>query len=179
VYWYKNEGNYPSSIRLRVDGKWQSFPMNSSQLLTKAKRAGEIDVFVGIDTSNIVKVDTVMRRNSIKRTGTKQQDYRQALTAAGYDWTGKDADHVRDLAFEGKDDFDNLWPLNSKINRWAFTGEWYRGYGIEYKDKDNPQQVNNATLYTLRDKYFRVIGFDTQPLKLGGKTDKWPSPDKP
>ncbi len=179
VNWYKHENNYPGSIKLTVDGKSQSFPINSPQLLTRAKKAGDVDIFVGIDMNNIVKEGTVMKRKSTKRSGTKQDDYRKALKAAGFDWTGKDADHVRDLAFEGKDDFDNLWPLDSKINRWAYTGDWYRTYGIEYRDQANPQQANSGTLYTLRDKYFRVIGFATEPLKLGGKTDKWRSPDTP
>jgi hypothetical protein len=176
VHWYKQEGNYPKKIKLTIDGKSQDVAMDSTHTIKLRKT----DVRVGIDMSNLVKVDTVMKRNSQhKRSGTRQADFREALKSAGYDWTGKDADHVRDLAFEGKDSFDNLWPLDADRNRWAYTERWYKDYGVEYRDSANPRKAKVGTVYDLRDKYFQVIGFRQAPLPLGGKTDKWKSPDKP
>jgi Domain of unknown function (DUF4157) len=179
VNWYKQVSNYPKQITLQVDGAAKKFAMNSPELLNLSKRAGALSVFVGIDMTNVVGVGTLMQRKSTPRSGTKQDDYRKALKSAGFDWTGKDADHVRDLAFGGADDFDNLWPLDSKVNRWAYTGEWYMKYTVEYRDRKNLRQANEGTLYALRDLWFQVVGFKTTPAKMGGKTAEWKSPDKP
>jgi Domain of unknown function (DUF4157) len=49
--------------------------------------------------------------------GPKKAWFRRRLEAAGYDWAGMDADHVQDIMWNGPDEYENMWPLNEKINR--------------------------------------------------------------
>ena len=179
VHWYKHKGNYPKQISLTMDGKTQKFSMDSSETVELQKKSGTEQIQVGIDMKNLIEIGDVIKRNSKhSRSGTKQANYRQALERHDYQWGNKDADHVKDLGFEGKDDYDNLWPLDSNVNRWAYTGKWYRNYGIEYRDEKNPRQSLTSTLYRLVGKFFKVIGFKTRPRVLGGRTNKWKSPKK-
>ena len=48
--------------------------------------------------------------------GDGADDFREVLLGYGFDWTGLQADHVQDLEWEGKDIFDNLWPMDSSAN---------------------------------------------------------------
>jgi hypothetical protein len=41
----------------------------------------------------------------------------ERLDEHGFDWRGWSPDHVFDLAWGGDNDFHNLWPLNSEVNR--------------------------------------------------------------
>jgi hypothetical protein len=123
-------------------------------------------VQIGVNSNYFITTGKKLLRKSAAR-GSKQQQFRDALEGAGYDWTGRDADHVRDLAFEGPDAFDNLWPLDSNRNRWAYTEQWYKDYGIEYKDNSGTKKT--GTLYNLGGKYLQVIGFATRPRALGGR----------
>ena len=173
IRWYKEPGNYAKNIKLRVDGKnYTDFPINSPHLLTRKKRnVGDVDIFVGIDTKNMVKINDVLVRKSTSRTGTKQDDYRKALREAGFDWTGRDADHVLDLGFAGADDFENLWPLEFNRNRWAFTERWYKQYYVEYKDPAHPREAQVGSLFGLKGKYFKVKKYSQELPKLGGRSN--------
>jgi hypothetical protein len=183
VHWYKHKGNYPPQITLTVDGQAKRFPMDSAETIELQKKNGTETVRVGIEMRYLIEEGDKLKRGSTKRSGTKQDNYREALKQAGYQGFhkggNKDADHVQDLAFQGKDDYDNLWPLDRNVNRHAYTEKWYLDYGIEYRDSENPKRSLTSTLYRLVGKFFKVIGFETRPRVLGGRTNKWKSPEKP
>jgi hypothetical protein len=185
VDWYKHEGNYKETIKLNVAGESREVSRYSKAIIPLKMENGSVrDVQIGINADNMIKKDTVLERKSEhRRSGTKQKHFRDALRQAGFNWdrpNKKDADHVRDLAFRGKDDFDNLWPLDSKTNQWAYTGKWYTNYGVEYRDSENPHKSKIGTLYNLTGKYFKVIGTRTDlPKGVRGRTKDWKSPDKP
>jgi hypothetical protein len=45
----------------------------------------------------------------------EQQRIRRVLAEAGFDWSGRDADHVQEATLSGPDAFENLWPLAENI----------------------------------------------------------------
>jgi hypothetical protein len=178
VHWYKHVGNYRSMLRLRIGSVVEEVPMSSERTIDFE---GE-SVRIGVNSSFLIeKGDVIKRHSKNKRSGTKQDRYRRALKSVSFDWgRDLDADHVLDLGFEGKDDYDNLYPLNSDVNRHAYTGKWYLDYAIEYRDRANPHQSQMTTLYRANGMHFKVVGFRTGlPKGVGGRTDQWTSPDKP
>jgi Domain of unknown function (DUF4157) len=178
IHFYKEAGNYPKRIRLRVGGVLDEFAMTTDRTIDWRRAKSVVKVRVGVDDANIVKKDRLLERKSLNRRTGKQADYRDALKAAGFDWSpgGRhlDADHVLDLGFAGKDAFDNLWPLDARVNRHAYTGRWYMDYGIVYLDPAKPAETQESTLYRLVGKWFKVIGFDTTPKRPGGRDPRKP-----
>lgn len=174
IHWYKNPSWYPGHtkpLKLTIGGTPTDFSMTSTP--TPVTLAGGTVVTIGVDAANIVSEGSVIKRNSKHTRDTTQTDaLKAALKAAGYSaWSDKDIDHVTDLAFEGTNKFSNLWPLNRDKNRHAFSGMWYRNYGIQYLDRTKPNVLKTGTLYTLQGKWFKVLkGYETRPRVLGGRT---------
>jgi hypothetical protein len=175
IYWYKDPSWYPGYGRpldLTIDGKKQAFTMTSSATVTL--KSGDT-VTIGVNPANIVKPGTKLKRHSQHARDYGQVDrLKKALKTAGYTaWENKDIDHVTDLAFRGTNKYSNLWPLNKEKNRHAFSGMWYRNYGIEYLDKANSKKSRVSTLYKLQHKWFTILdSYKTQPRKLGGRSGK-------
>lgn len=174
INFYKEPGNYPKRLNIRggsID-RDSATPSNPFKIEVKDAKTKTLkfEVAVGLDQSNFIKKGDKLLRKSTTRSETKQKEFREALLSIGFDLTGFDADHVKDLAFQGKDDFDNLWPLNYGVNRHAFLGKWYSGHRVEYRDTSDTKRSKTGTLYELRGKYFKVVGFKKDPPKgYGGK----------
>jgi hypothetical protein len=122
---------------------------------------------VGVTAKNMVeKYKDLTRRVAAPRV--REEQYYAALKAHGYDMATRtpreSPDHVTDLGMSGPDAFENLWPLDSKINAIGFG--WTRDYQIEYI-KDG--QIQTTNLHNLIGKTFRVMGFDKKPKMPGGK----------
>lgn len=162
IFWYKDKSDYPSSIDLTISGKTKSVKMNdTSTVINHNSRR----VQVGVSPINMVdKYDDLLRRAEPRERTMNQ--YMSALKAHGYDMAAKkeSPDHVTDLAMNGPDDFDNLWPLDTDINEIGFG--WMRDYQIEYL-KDG--RINSSNIMSLLGKTFRVMGFDKKPTMPGGK----------
>ena len=174
IYWYKDPSWYPGSsspLKLTIDGKPQDFWMTKSSAEVTLKDGATVKI--GVDQARLVTPGTTLKRHSKHDRDYSQTDkLKDALKTAGYsDWVRKDIDHVTDLAFEGTNSFSNLWPLDSGKNRWAYTGRWYKQYGIEYLDKKTPGTSKVSTLYKLQHKWFRTLkGYRTTPETIGGRT---------
>ena len=66
----------------------------------------------------------------------------------------EDADHVLDLGFEGGDEYDNMWPLNSGINRQGFNSfPWVRIAKLDRNGKAEERQMMR-----MSHKTFKIIG---------------------
>jgi hypothetical protein len=164
IYWYKEKSDYPTSIQLIIDGKNKTVRMNDTS--TFLRHDGQ-RVMVGVTAKNMVeKYKDLTRRVAAPRV--REEQYYAALKAHGYDMATRtpreSPDHVTDLGMSGPDAFENLWPLDSKINAIGFG--WTRDYQIEYI-KDG--QIQTTNLHNLIGKTFRVMGFDKKPKMPGGK----------
>jgi Domain of unknown function (DUF4157) len=176
VRWYKGPSNYPTNLKLKLpkDSAPKNYPRNSTE---KIKYKGK-SIRIGFNQDYLInKCDTIKRGSINKRSGTIQKNYREALKMVEYGWRGnkgktQDADHVTDLGFGGYDTYENLWPLDSKLNRWAYSGDWYRSYKVEFKDETNPNKSKVKKLSELSGKYFRVVSF--KPTLPKGITGQWP-----
>jgi hypothetical protein len=114
----------------------------------------------------------LIHRSKTTRGGAAPR-FATLLTGLGYDMTGKDADHVRDLAFGGHDAYNNLWPLDRNINQRASTmGQWYSTYRLQYIDRTGakPEQKEKP-ITSLRGKTFKVIGTTYNPAPNPGGRD--------
>ena len=173
IHFYKEIGNYRKRIKLRVGTAMKDFQMIGNDSIDWPRAAKVEKVRVGVKDSNVVREGTVLRRGSKHgRTGT-QANYRKALESAAFDWEPRgqflDADHVLDIGFGGEDEYSNLWPLDARVNRHAYSGRWYMDYGIVYFDPKNPLETQESSLYRLVGKHFKVIGFQTTPKRPGGR----------
>jgi hypothetical protein len=177
IYWYKDPSWYPGAVGvgrplpLTFDDGKRDFRMTDPRGAVTLKSGAKVQV--GVDPGRIVRSGDVIKRRSARDRDFSQVDrFKAAMKKAGYsDWVKKDIDHVTDLAFEGTNAYSNLWPLDSEKNRHAFSGMWYRNYGIEYLDRKNPKKTKISTLYKLQHKWYKVLDkYRTEPLKLGGRT---------
>ena len=163
LHWYKDPGNYPQSVRLRGDHGPLRVPMTAPTAIVVNGRTR----VVGINSGNLVRTGHRLVRGTVyPRSGQPQRAFRNVLRRSEYNWTGKDADHVKDLGFGGTDSFGNLWPLNAGINRRGFI--WYWTYRISYKK--SPIKKSTVPLMFMRNKVFEVIGFRYPPPRPGGRS---------
>ncbi len=89
--------------------------------------------------------------------GENQAAFRALLKTHGYDMSarGEDADHVKDLQFEGFDDFPNLWPLKSSVNQ---RSREFLNQKVTYKDdKGNLQELELGDTKLLN-RFFKIVG---------------------
>jgi hypothetical protein len=82
-----------------------------------------------------------------------QKTFRKILSDHGYNFGGKDADHVLDLQFQGIDDYSNMWPLEESINRSALS---FLNQGVLYKAADGKTRAAPLGASELNGKYFYV-----------------------
>jgi hypothetical protein len=166
IYWYKEKSDYPPSIDLQIDGKTKAVKMNdTATFITHDSKK----VRVGVTANNMVeKYRDLTRRLAPPRVN--EEKYYSALKAHGYDMAAQkpreSPDHVTDLGMSGPDAFDNLWPLDSKINEIGFG--WMRDYQIEFLS-GGQIVTSNILSKTMVGKNFRVMGFDKKPKMPGGK----------
>ncbi|MDH5359726.1 MAG: DUF4157 domain-containing protein [Gammaproteobacteria bacterium] len=168
IQWYKAPEDYPSTISIkRHVGATQKSSVRMISNTTVQDRSGE-DRRVGIRSSSLVRQNQRLYRLKTPRNPSIVGRFRTLLNSLGYNWAGMDADHVKDLAFSGRDDPVNIWPLRGDVNKIASTvGHWYSRYRIEYIDRQNPQgpkgRITNIGNRRFTGKWFRVIGFAHSP----------------
>jgi hypothetical protein len=174
IYWYKDPSWYPGHTKplpLTIDGAKVAFSMTSSPTDVTLKDGTKVPI--GVDPANVVTPGKKLKRHSKHDRDYGQTDrLKEALKTAGHsEWVNIDIDHVTDLAFAGTNKFSNLWPLHKDKNRHAFSGQWYKHYGIEYLDKKDPKKSKVSTLYKLQHKWFVILDkYLTDPRKIGGRT---------
>jgi hypothetical protein len=166
IKWYKPKHRYKKVVLKERIRSQRNHQMSSTAVLNYG--VGK-KVRIGIDMSNLVIPGMVLTRKKSKRSGTPQKTYRNALNNCGFNWARKDADHVLDLGFGGKDDYDNLWPLVSSVNRRAYNRKYYMNYRMIIKKNDKESELRPISeLYGKRfkvDGYFKTI---PTPYPLGG-----------
>lgn len=62
------------------------------------------------------RIGKIMQLTKEER-GKKADQFKATLKDNGFDWAGFSPDHVQDLDWEGPDEFENLWPMDSDANR--------------------------------------------------------------
>ncbi len=160
ILWYKRPEDYPSL--LLSDGK------------TEVKFGEQFSVsgtIFHLDAANRPKVGWLLQKVSHNESREGQQalnrlliDNDVAVKKAGNfvkpplgDRHQFDGDHVRDLGFGGADRASNYWPLDSTINRRAFTG-YNAHYMLNYRDPTKNSHHARA-IGGLIGKWFIVKGF--------------------
>jgi len=97
------------------------------------------------------------KQRSDWRLSDPQKGFRVLMTLHGHDMSNEDADHVRDLQFLGPDDFDNMWPLDSRINQSNYE---FLNQPIKFFDtRDGTEKTVQLREWVLYGKFFRIIGF--------------------
>jgi hypothetical protein len=117
---------------------------------------GEPEYYIelGVDKRHLNDLKQPIKLNKSYRkifSSRYQNEFRILFSRHGYELSGKDADHVRDLSFGGPDDFANLWPLNDTVNRSALK---FGKQILKYKDENN--KVRAEKLYMLKNKWFKI-----------------------
>lgn len=97
------------------------------------------------------------KQRSDWRLSDPQKGFRVLMELHGHQMENEDADHVRDLQFLGPDDFDNLWPLNSRINR---SNNRFLDHRVKIFDtSDGTEKEVRLGDPIMYGKFFRIIGF--------------------
>lgn len=183
INWYKHPNDYPKKLSLRVNNNRETFFRDKPKTIN---HKGE-SVQVGADPSWWEKTkqrresDALkgpLKRVTSKRDPSKAATYREALKD-NHVWIddnsrkaqlgNEDVDHITDLSFGGKDDFENFWPLTSFINRIPFQEKWLERYKIEYKD-GNKREL--SSLKEMYGKWFIVKSYNPLPEQPGGRWRK-------
>ena len=168
--WFKSPGLYPPAIHLRggnsyflTEPDWLEVP-KSANLADIRRHAtqrsdGTYVIMVGVDVSgrNYPKLRKVWPRTRVGliRGGDAQDQFRRLLHHHGYAWDSREADHVRDLQWAGKDEYDNLWPLESAHNSAA---NQILQQPVTYQD-DAGRVVTVPLQQTPLNRYFRIVAF--------------------
>ncbi|HUL58300.1 MAG TPA: DUF4157 domain-containing protein [Anaeromyxobacteraceae bacterium] len=159
IKWYKPPGAYPPSISIKPRPGVKTRIAVDMRSNTKVKDRGGNERRVGINGTNVADDGSRLFRMSTPRGGEASR-FKNLLNSLGYNWAGKQADHVRDLAFSGVDGPSNLWPLDANINQRAYAGRWYADYRIQFIERRSGRKPRKEVLpiRDLRGKHFRVIG---------------------
>jgi hypothetical protein len=169
--WFKSPGHYPISVELQ-DGRyvftepdWVPVPKPEPGLpdpLRDVRRNAQTDehgrdvIRIGVSPGSdyYPKIGAVWPRVKVGavRGGVKQRQFRRLLEAQGFSWGPYEADHVRDLQWAGRDEYENLWPLEEAANNAAND---ILGQLVTYRDA-----TGAAHAVPLRDTplnlYFRI-----------------------
>jgi hypothetical protein len=174
INWYKPLADYPDKITLNT--RKTPYLMNSTDTISyngNTIRMGVAKKWMVLSPKDAGSKEkaTKLYRTSSSGIRTNSEIYREALKAKGYDLPKKkeDIDHVTDLGFSGPDEFENLWPLKSSVNRIAFLDAWYLRYKVGYlkSASDKTKQVN--TIGNLKGKWFVIKGYSYYPETPGGR----------
>jgi hypothetical protein len=122
---------------------------------------GELKYYVeiGLTNQNMVREGAVLNRTGSYRgifNGRYQRALRLVFERHGFPIGGLDADHVKDLQFGGPDDFINLWPLNSSINRSSLR---FADQPVSYLNDNGQLITTTLNDADLLNHFFIVDGF--------------------
>jgi Domain of unknown function (DUF4157) len=123
--WYKPESLYPGVITLGGDDfffkspKW--LPVPDDPGLAEVRRSavgGQVEIGIAPNGPYFPRAGLIRQRVRVGavRGGVKQDQFRRLLRSYGYPWDGNEADHVRDMQWQGPDEYNNLWPLPRSYN---------------------------------------------------------------
>jgi hypothetical protein len=156
IFWYKNPSDssqYEPEIALeRPDKTMFSVKMSGR---TPIEYEGSTYT-LGVNSNYRVEVGSRFKRSFVgERSTPKARLFREILEAYKYKFAGTEIDHVRDLAFSGPDEINNLWPLEDTTNKigFGFTGLYY----VKYRGSEGPQ-IRNLNYRDLDGKWFCVVG---------------------
>jgi hypothetical protein len=155
ITWYKPWSAYqPFTIDVR--GTSQTYTAGSRKDLDVGGMFADLDTIggklkIGVAAENRPAVDKTLKRvaASARPLGTADR-FVQVLATFGFSWSGRNADHVRDLGLGGVDDVQNLWPLDAATNR---AGNRIYDQWVWVKDGDD---VKVSQLGRLDNLWFRI-----------------------
>jgi hypothetical protein len=151
VVWYKRKEDYRDINLGRPDENGKThFTFPKGPYLVAAD---DTEYDLSSDDPDPLRKGQTFKNNHLYNGRGVQQKIRATLTAYGFNHTGLDGDHIQDLGFGGKDEEDNIWPLDEKINRRPWTG-WRGLYGINYRNKQH--EGKTGTIASLAGKYFKI-----------------------
>lgn len=151
IEWFKPWSAYPNKIVLPGNvGQKEFFRDQSAAFDAKDSRK------IGVKSSNKPTTGKKLQRKK-KEKRKEEASFYGILSRRGYKWDKENtnADHVHDLGFDGKDDFENLWPLDAGAN--SNANRVYR-QRVPYREGG---EVKVGTVYSLEEKWFEI--------KKGGK----------
>jgi hypothetical protein len=130
ITWFKPLAAYPDPITLTDSlGTPHDYEMTTPGQFVEP--GSEIGISSGYLPDYGKKVRLMAVVEDIDR-GPGVSRFRRLLRRHGFNLTGYDIDHVQDVAWDGLDDPDNLWPLRSSTNRSA--GSKFRAMRITYSN---------------------------------------------
>jgi Domain of unknown function (DUF4157) len=130
ITWFKPLAAYPDPISLTDwRGEVRDYKMTRpGQIVEPGRPIGVSRAYLPRYGKNVQLMKVI---EDIDR-GPGVDRFQALLDRHGFDRTGYDIDHVQDLAWDGYDDPDNLWPLDSSINQGA--GRKFRSMRITYSN---------------------------------------------
>lgn len=140
--------SHAALMKLKAKGKATEYKPTQR----KASPGGEDTI--GVTKDNQVKKGMIVGPPASGRSDTEKNRFNRLIEAYGYDRSEEptDGDHVVELQVSGKDDFRNLWPLNSSENR--RSGGKLLHHKIETKDGKQKK------IKSLTGKFFEIKDFD-------------------
>lgn len=128
IKWYKKSDIYPT-----INGK----TLEEGVTLPQTEKYNKLELEVSED--NIKMKDKIIKRRPRPKHEDKKQEIYERLNlekkkpgGLGVSIDKYSIDHVRDLTWRGEDEYDNLWPLDTKKNLAAnashnqYVKAWYR-----------------------------------------------------
>jgi hypothetical protein len=94
------------------------------------------------------RIGKIMQLTKEER-GIKASQFKATLKDNGFDWAGFSPDHVQDLDWEGPDEFENLWPMDSNANRDAGS-EQNQNQRVTYCERKKGPPVVAQTLRAFK-----------------------------
>jgi hypothetical protein len=171
--WMKPPGVYDTNIQTAVgryfltEPDWMPIPFGPGfndlerDGLDDPNRPGGKAIRIGVSPAGkfFPNIGAVWPRTDagVVRTEIKQRQFRNLLSAHGYNWGGKEADHVRDLQWKGEDVYENLWPLEAEANRAA---NQILDQPVTYQDSGGVTRANVPLRSTPLGLYFRISSWE-------------------
>lgn len=159
IIWYKDPTKYAELAPKGTDD-W----VGIGTKLELKDRSDKTQTYNLADT-NILRRGRVLkklRKQDQRKESAKMRDLLnfnnyKARTGAIKGWSSHDIDHIRDLGFGGSDAKNNLWPLDSVTNQFAYT-RYNSNYVLSYKTKksDGTDELKSTTIGALRNKFIKI-----------------------
>jgi len=174
MWWYKAPEDYPKTIELEGKsgpeffkfGQVEEFEIPNMDRLIGAPGGSDLRRYIignkiKFGAANMFHPEedkSVWKKARSARLSDVQRGFRALMNLHGHDMNARneDADHVQDLQFRGPDDFNNIWALNSHINR---SNREFLQQIVAFKDKDGSVKTRPLGDPSLIGKYFKIIGF--------------------
>jgi hypothetical protein len=152
--WYKppRDEFYPRTIQL-PNLHDREFTRDDPVTIPVTPQVGE-EITVGVEEEFWPFIGKTMRRTPEVRSRTGPR-YRENLTYYGFTWSGLQQDHVQDLAFSGRDEYRNIWPMdrNQNLSAGAYHSVAQR---VTYQDNQGQVRTVRVGAAELIGRWFRI-----------------------